>query len=130
MEAINQIKQLKRQIIIELGTGADGVDDIAPHVDLLNHRMMKTICNHHSKCYVGKISLGGPTEFQEYHDNMDFADNGFTFAVPSQDQMLLGMLNETQADTKQGTINRMSTIMDQIDKVGGITMQWAETRPA
>ncbi len=125
MQAINQLKQLKRQIIIE-----GGVDDIALHVDSLNHRMMQTIRDHYSKCYVGKISLGEPAEFQEYHDNIGFADNGFTFAVPVQDQLLLEMLNEAQVDTKQGIINQMSAIIDQIDKIGGITMQWAEARPA
>lgn len=130
MQAINQLKQLKRQMIIELGKGAGGVNDIALHVDSLNHRMMKTIRDHHSKCYVGEISLGKPTEFQEYHNNMDFTDYGFTFAVPTQDQSLLEMLNEAQMDTEPGIINQLSAIVDQIDKIGGITMQWAEARPA
>ena len=125
MQAINQLNQRKRQIIIE-----GGDNDIALHVDSLNHRMMQTIRDHYSKCYVGKISLGRPTEFQEYHENMGFVDNGFTFAVPVQDQLLMEMLNEAQADTKLGIIKQLSTIMDQIDKIGGITMQWTEARPA
>ncbi len=67
---------------------------------------------------------------REYQKNMDFTDGNFTFAVPAQDQSLLEMLSQAQADTKQGIINQMSAIIDQIDKIGGITMQWAEARPA